>query len=176
MSNNLSYLMKLSFSPIEESDAQEIVGWRYLPPYHIYNLENTVESIQYALNPHYNYHAMRDENAQLVGFCSFGIDGQVPGGDYSADALDIGMGIHPDLTGRGLGASYVVAVLEFAERKFQPNAFRVTIAAFNRRAQRVWHKNGFKPVQRFTHPASKLDFIVMTRGVKPPKTIVPSQK
>ena len=160
--------MNPSFSPIEESDARKIIGWRYQPPYHIYNLQDSAESIQYVLDPNYNYHAMWDESAGLVGFCSFGEDGQVPGGDYSADALDIGMGIHPDLTGQGLGASFVEAVLEFALRKYQPNAFRVTIAAFNQRAQRVWQANGFESIQRFTHQGSKLDFIVMSRDVDPP--------
>ncbi len=42
----------------------------------------------------------------MVGFCSFGVDGRVPGGDYPDGPLDVGMGMRPDLTaaawGRGI--------------------------------------------------------------------------
>ena len=47
--------MIISFSPIDEQAASEIVRWRYEPPYEIYNLEDLAESIQYALDPQYNY-------------------------------------------------------------------------------------------------------------------------
>ena len=157
--------MNIAFAPMDEPAARAIVRWCYEPPYHIYNLEDSPESIQYALDPQYNYHAMRDENGELVGFCSFGEDGQVPGGDYQAEALDIGMGIRPDLTGQGYGRDFVAAVLDFAQREFKPVAFRVTIAAFNHRARRVWESNGFKQTQAFIHQDSNREFIVMTRSV-----------
>ena len=156
--------MIISFSPIDEPAAREIVCWRYDPPYDIYNLEDSDEAIEYALDPQYNYFAMRNESGALVGFCSFGEDGQVPGGDYAADALDIGMGIHPDFTGQGLGSDFVLAVLDFARREFRPITFRVTIAAFNQRAQRVWVKNGFQLIQTFTHQRSNRKFVVMVRN------------
>jgi RimJ/RimL family protein N-acetyltransferase len=156
--------MKISFAPIDEHAASEIVRWCYEPPYEIYNLDNTHESIEYALNPQYNFTIMRDENGRLVGFCSFGLDGQVPGGDYRAEALDIGMGICPDFTGKGLGSSFVRAVLDFAEKEFQAKAYRVTIAAFNRRARRVWERNNFQQVQSFIHADSRREFCVYTRN------------
>lgn len=156
--------MNISFAPIDEQAAREIVRWCYKPPYEIYNLEDSAESIQYALDPQYNYTTMRDESGRLFGFCSFGEDGQVPGGDYSADALDVGMGIHPDYTGKGLGSSFVFAVLDYAQKKFQPTTFRVTIAAFNQRARRVWEKNGFRQVQTFTHQNSKREFCVCIKA------------
>ena len=105
---------------------------------------------------------MRDESGRLVGFCSFGVDGQVPGGDYRAEALDIGMGICPDFTGKGLGSSFVRAVLDFAEKEFQAKAYRVTIVAFNRRARRVWERNNFQQVQSFIHADSRREFCVYT--------------
>ena len=156
--------MIISFSPIDEQAANEFVRWRYEPPYDIYNLEDLVESIQYALDPQYNYTAMRDEKGMLVGFCSFGDDGQVPGGDYNKDSLDIGMGIHPDFTGQGQGSSFVREVLDYAQWKFQPATFRVTIAAFNQRARHVWEKNGFQQVQTFTHQNSKREFGVFIKA------------
>lgn len=49
---------------------------------------------------------------ELVGFFSFGAEAQVPGGDYdNAKALDIGLGMRPDLTGKSLGLGFVEAGL-----------------------------------------------------------------
>jgi ribosomal-protein-alanine N-acetyltransferase len=152
--------MKIAFSPIDESSAWEISRWRYEPPYDLYNLEDEKAAIQYVLEPSNCFYTLRNAEDDLVGFCSFGEDGQVPGGDYSPEALDIGMGIRPDLTGKGRGAEFVAAVLNFARDLFAPRYFRVTIAGFNRRAQQVWQANGFRPVQTFIHQSSGHEFMV----------------
>jgi ribosomal-protein-alanine N-acetyltransferase len=153
--------MTLTFSPMDRISALEIVQWRYPPPYDLYNLSEDEETIAYALDPANSLFAMRDANAQMVGFCSFGVDGQVPGGDYSQGALDIGMGIHPQLTGQGNGVAYAQQVLAYARQAYASVRFRVTIAVFNQRAQRVWTRCGFHPVQRFQNPDSNREFVVM---------------
>ena len=150
----------ISFAPMDESTARAIAAWRYEPPYDLYNLEDSEEAVQYAQDPLNNLYIMWNQDGELIGFCSFGKDGQVPGGDYSVPALDIGMGIRPDLTAQGKGSDFARAVLNFAQGNFHPTAFRVTIAAFNQRAQRVWEKIGFQPVQTFTPPESDREFIV----------------
>lgn len=86
-----------------------------------------------------------------MGFFSLGKDGQVPGSDYSIDALDVGMGLHPELTGQGYGFKFTKAVSEFARTK-TPYQLRVTIMAFNQRAQQVWGKLGFNVASTFTSP------------------------
>lgn len=153
--------LKLTFARMDRASAQEIARWRYPPPYDLYNLSDDEETIAYALDPGNNLYAMRDGSAQLVGFCSFGVDGQVPGGDYSQEAMDIGMGICPDLTGQGHGVAYARQVLAYARQIYAPVRFRVTIAAFNQRAQRVWAYCGFDPVQRFLNLNSNREFVVM---------------
>jgi RimJ/RimL family protein N-acetyltransferase len=153
--------VNLTFYPLDRTNAIEIVRWRYDPPYDVYNLEDDETVIQYALDPENNFYAMDDKKLGLVGFCSFGLDGQVPGGDYVENALDIGMGIRPDLTGRGLGSGFVAEVLAFARQMYAPVRIRVTIAAFNERAKRVWEANHFRPHQRFVHHASNREFVVM---------------
>jgi RimJ/RimL family protein N-acetyltransferase len=154
---------KITFTPLDEPTAIEIVSWRYDPPYDIYNIEDLDAAILYAIDPQNRFFAMRDATDKLVGFCSFGQDGQVPGGNYDLEALDIGMGIHPDLTGLGHGTGYVAAVLNFAREEFAMELMRVTIAAFNLRAQRVWEKNGFRPVQAFKRALDDRDFVVLLR-------------
>lgn len=156
----------IHFAPIDETAAIEISNWYYEPPYDIYNIKDPAAAIPYALNPPNNFFAMRDDSGDLIGFCSFGEDGQVPGGNYDETALDIGMGIQPDLTGQGLGGDFAAAVIDFAQKEFEPNVFRVTIAAFNLRAQRVWKKNGFRKTQTFVHTDNKREFIVMVKRAK----------
>ena len=155
---------KLSFVKMEHDSANQIVHWRYPPPYDIYNLDAGEETIRYVLDPINNFYAIKDQNHQVVGFCSFGQDAQVHGGDYSKDALDIGMGMCPYLTGQGFGTHFATAVMSHARGLYDTIQFRVTIAAFNKRAQSVWTRMGLHPIQHFTHQGSGRDFVVMVGG------------
>ena len=159
--------MQFGFRLMSEEDARAILQWRYEAPYSVYNPdpENLEEDLRGLLDPRYAYHSIVTEQGDLVGYCCFGLDAQVPGGDYSEDALDVGAGLRPDLTGRGLGSGFLNAILDFAREKFAPGAFRATGAAFNRRALRNWEKLGFQPVQTFAsrvHPDG-LRFVVLMR-------------
>jgi len=157
--------MKLNFSKITRAEAREICTWEYQPPYEIYNLNNspTPEEVEAMLNPLYDYHAIRDEGGSLVAFCSFGEDARVAGGCYAEEVLDIGIGIRPDLTGQGLGKDFTQAVLAFAEQRFSPKVMRVTIAAFNQRAQQVCINAGFIQTDSFVNPAGR-PFIIFTKS------------
>lgn len=157
--------MSLCFEPMDEAATRAIHCWCYEPPYDVYDLvaEPAEDLIQAFLDPQNNYYAIRDEDGDLVAYCCYGPDARVPGGDYSGDALDVGLGVRPDLTGRGRGARYVQAVVDFAGRHFSPAAFRVTVAEFNSRAQRVWERAGFRLVQRFGRTADGMPFVVLVR-------------
>jgi len=48
-------------------------------------------------------------------------------------------------------------------RTFPPTAFRVTVAEFNKRAQRVWEKAGFRPVQTFQRSGDGIPFVILAR-------------
>lgn len=151
---------------MDESNARAILGWQYEPPYDFYNYSQEDASaslLQHLLHPQNSFYSILDENNELIAYCSFGQDGQVTNGDYRDQALDIGMGIRPDLTGRGKGIEYANAVLEFADNLFKPKAFRVTLAAFNQRALRVWQKLEFEHQQSFERESDGMQFIVLVR-------------
>lgn len=98
----------------------------------------------------------------LIGFRSFGPDGRVPGGVYDSSALDTGGGLRPELTGRGLGREAISTGLAFGVRQFAPPAFRMTIAAFNVRAQTVVRRLGFEASCRFTASTNGRDYDIFT--------------
>lgn len=158
--------MTLTFRPLDEESARTILDWKYKEPYDIYNLASfdSENTLQYLLDPQYAFHGIYGQQGQLDAFCSFGPDGQVPGGEYSTPALDIGLGVRPDLTGQGHGYEYVNAVIQFATSAFYPDRLRVTIAAFNRRALRVWEKAGFRIIRKFQGEWGR-DFVILTKDM-----------
>ncbi len=156
--------MVLNFSPIDETSARNILAWRYEPPYDFYNSSGSVDAdLPTLLDPHNFYYALTNEQTELVAYLCFGQDAQVPGGDYRSDALDVGGGLRPDLTGHGFGSTLITAGLDFARSSFSPSAFRATVAAFNERALRVCQKAGFQAVQNFKSCADGKEFVVLLR-------------
>jgi len=157
--------MPFIFSPINSGSARVILTWRYDEPYDFYNLDSgqISESVQQFLHPHNAYYTITNGHGDLAAYCCFGLDARVSGGDYSAEALDVGLGIRPNLTRRGLGLRVVDAVLNFAQSKFAPILFRVTVAEFNQQALRICEKAGFQPVQRFQRDLDGKHFVVLTK-------------
>jgi RimJ/RimL family protein N-acetyltransferase len=150
---------------MDEASARKILTWRYEPPYDIYNEDpdKAEPFMQTLLDPAYAYHTITYEDGELVGYCCFGADARVPGGDYAADALDIGLGMRPDLTGHGHGPAFFEAIADFAQRTFAPQALRVTVAAFNQRAIRVYEKAGFERKQAFQRSGDGMEFVILAR-------------
>jgi ribosomal-protein-alanine N-acetyltransferase len=162
----MAYMEEMNFEtqPLNEGAVNEILHWRYDPPYDIYNITGgNIEDLKEALlNPRFAYYQITNEEGELVAFCNFGLDARVPGGDYSQHALDIGLGVRPDLTGRGMGQVFIRAVLHFAQQNFKEKVYRVTIAKFNLRAQRAWERAGFTSQDTFTRENSDMQFVILT--------------
>lgn len=140
--------------------AARIVTWRYPAPYDCYDM--TGADPAFIASAASGYFALTDEDV-LIGFRSFGEDGQVPGGEYDSSALDTGGGLRPDLTGKGLGREAIGTGLAFGRERFAPAAFRVTIASFNKRALRVVGALGFCGVGRFAALADGRSFEILIR-------------
>lgn len=156
--------MTFDIHPISEKEARAILTWRYEPPYELYNPQpaDLDEDLANLLDPQNNYFSVFDKG-ELIAFRCFGADARVAGGNYEAEALDMGGGLRPNLTGHGLGPQVMQAAVDFAHDRFHPPLFRVTVAQFNLRAQKACLKVGYQPVDRFTHPQSGRDFVIMIR-------------
>src|SRR5687768_8191498 len=157
--------MPFTFLPLDEKSARTILKWKYEAPYDMYNLDSSdpEDTLRYLLDPQNAFYSIHRQQGQLEAYCSFGQDGQVSGGDYSTPALDIGLGLRPDLTGQGHGSDYVNAVIDFAHSIYSPEQLRVTIAVFNGRALRVWEKAGFQVMQKFQGGWEHMDFVILMK-------------
>ena len=155
--------VSLQFCPLHRAHALAILSWRYPPPYDVYNL--APDDLADLLNPQNAFFALMQPDNTLAGFCSFGPDGQVSGGRYDATALDVGMGLHPDLIGQGQGQYYATAVVQYGRTRFGARHFRITIATFNLRAQRLWQRLGFEPVEQFCRTGSHQTFVIMVGAI-----------
>lgn len=145
--------------------ALEVATWRYSPPYDSYDMTGC-DPARLA-DPTGGFHALMEEE-ELIGFRSFGPDGQVPGGPYDDAALDTGGGLRPDLTGRGLGRRAIATGLRYGIETFSPVVLRVTVASFNVRAHRVVQSLGFGRTAEFQASdgrAAGRTFVVFTAPV-----------
>ncbi len=95
--------------PMTDAYAADIVGWRHNAPYDCYDM--TAADRAFMVSPASGYFALVDDGS-LIGFRSFGADGQVPGGVYDSLALDTGGGLRPELTGHGLGRQAIATGLD----------------------------------------------------------------
>ena len=127
--------MKLTIGPASEQTLRELETWRYEPPYDFYNGDE--EPI---LNPERFFEAL-GEDGSLVGFYYF---------EEKGTALEIGLGLRPELVGRGLGLEFFRAGVEYGRRRFGPARIILAVAAFNERARIVYERAGFRVVGR--HP------------------------
>lgn len=156
--------MGLRFETMTVEAAHEMITWRYEGDYSLYNIdaEDIEAELVYMCDPANHYYAIYEAES-LIGHVSFYADARVKGGDYSADALDIGIGMRPDTTGKGNGSAIIAEILKFAREQYQPKAFRATIIAWNKRSQKATTNNGFEEVSRFRSDAHDTDFIIFMR-------------
>lgn len=115
------------------TEAEAIADWRYEPPYDFYDGDQDP-----VLNPE-RFLIARDETDELVGFYYF---------KQKGDALEYGLGLRPELVGRGFGSDFFRAGLEFGRDRFRPERVILSVAAFNDRARIVYERAGFREVGR----------------------------
>jgi len=143
-----------------QADAEEIATWRYSGEYAFYDSDADPGDVAELLDADRRagmYFSARDKHRALVGFFQFK--------RTESGAVEIGLGLRPELTGRGLGRRFVEEGLEFASQRFGAATFMLAVAAFNTRAIRVYERCGFGEVRRTTRHTGSGDweFVAMER-------------
>jgi ribosomal-protein-alanine N-acetyltransferase len=145
---------------MSQADAEAIALWHYSEPFSFYDWSADPDDLSELLDPALRgdaYFAVDDEAGDLIGFFGFK---RRPG-----DTLDVGLGLRPDRTGQGLGGAFLRAGLEYANDRFAPEQFTLSVATFNRRAITVYERAGFVPVRVFMHRTNgaEWEFVAMRR-------------
>jgi ribosomal-protein-alanine N-acetyltransferase len=145
---------------MEQEDAEAVAGWRYPEPFSFYDWSADEDDLAELLSPARRrdaYFVVDDEAGDVVGHFSFKWK--------EAGLLEIGLGLRPDLTGRGLGVAFVEAGLEYSRARFCPEEFSLAVAAFNGRAITVYERVGFSRVRTYVHRTAGADweFVEMRR-------------
>ena len=126
-----------SLAPMSQAEAEAIAGWRYPGEYAFYDADFFGDDLDELLDPARRgdqYWSARGEDGALEGFVQLS--------PAAGGATEVGLGLRPDLTGRGLGGAFSTAAIELARRN---GATRIVlaVAAFNARAIRVYERAGF---------------------------------
>jgi ribosomal-protein-alanine N-acetyltransferase len=154
--------MRYTIRPLRWRDARAISGWHYPGPYAVYDMDMLLPMLTQQilrLAGTTIYFVALDERRVLVGFFSFVRHGET---------IEVGLGMRPDLTGRGLGLEFLQAGLDYARRRFAPAGFSLNVALFNRRARTVYERAGFVPRGTFHARLGKAgyEFLEMTRPAR----------
>jgi len=126
-------LVKLTIVPASADTFAELEAWRYEPPYDFYDGDQDP-----VLNPERFYGAVGDDGT-LVGFYYL---------EEKGEAVEIGLGLRPELTGQGLGAEFFRGGVDFARARFPGRPIILNVAAFNERAINVYERAGFRETGR----------------------------
>jgi ribosomal-protein-alanine N-acetyltransferase len=147
--------VKLKIQPASPATFAEVGSWRYEPPYDFY--DGDADPV---LNPERFYEAL-DQDGLLIGNYYF---------EKKGDALEIGLGMRPDLTGRGLGLEFLQAGLDFGRERFRPARIVLNVAAFNERAIKVYARAGFRETGRHVRSFGRwgaVEFVEMEEAAPP---------
>jgi len=96
----------------------------------------------YHRDDHY-YEALCDH--QLVGFFTMAKDAQT---------LEIGLGLRPDLCGKGLGCDFLKQIETYLQKQCHPHVFMLSVATFNQRAVKVYQACGYEIIDTVTQASN----------------------
>jgi RimJ/RimL family protein N-acetyltransferase len=123
----------VTIEPADDRAFAEMSSWRYEAPYDFYDGD------QEPVKNRQRFFVVRDEHDGVFGFYYF---------EPKGDVLDYGLGLRPDLTGRGLGPRFFQEGLEFGRERYAPKRIRLYVAAFNERAIALYERAGFRETGR----------------------------
>lgn len=144
--------MQLFVRQMDEAMATDILDWQYDKPYDFYNNEQTEDAMNEILDG--SYYTIVDGSNALIGFFCMGADAKVPAGNqfgvYDEDLVDMGVGMNPNLVGKGNGFEFCTYVIQFIRQQPNNPSIRLTVATFNERAIHLYKKLGFVAEKNFS--------------------------
>ena len=166
--------MRFVIRPFTQADADEIASWRYPPPYDVYDVSED-PSMQSEMRDESRWEASwfagdDAESGALAGFLEL-VAGDSESGSGTQVAVEVGLGLRPDFTGRGMGAGFVHAALDFSRERRSPISFALDVFPWNERAIRCYERAGFERgvvYDRRFDDGNEVSFLRMTRSADRP--------
>lgn len=122
--------MKTIIRTMSQQSAVTIADhWKYEEPYSFYDATADEEDYQELIDPEKRNNQYYEvwKNKELYGYFVIILD--------TPDTAELGLGLRPDLTGKGLGQSFILEILQFLTTTFPAvTEVELSVAAFNKRA------------------------------------------
>ncbi|QDP42147.1 GNAT family N-acetyltransferase [Radiobacillus deserti] len=136
--------MNCTFNVITQKQAEDIANWHYDENYSFYDMEADPEDLEEFLDPLQrgeSVFAVTIEN-ELMGFLTIQQFTE-------KNIIDIGLGMRPDFTGKGMGKEFLKKCVEFILKNYGPERITLSVATFNQRAIKVYKRFGFRDQEIF---------------------------
>lgn len=147
---------------LSQDNAETIANdWHYKGVYSFYNMvedpEDFEEIISSSLRGNRYFQVVNDD--ELIGY--FCVE-QLP-----AKKVEIGLGLKPDLTGKGLGLSFLEMIESFILKQQKYQTLVLSVVSFNERAIKVYLKAGYVRVgsEIAASNNSEYEFIMLEKSV-----------
>lgn len=158
----MEFLKNVKIEILSQINAEAIANtWHYKGIYSFYDMvedpEDFEEIISASLRGNRYFQVVNDD--ELLGY--FCIE------PISSEKAEIGLGLKPDLTGQGLGLSFLLLIESFILKQQKYKTFVLSVVSFNERAIKVYLKAGYLKVgtEIVTSNNSKYEFIIMEKDV-----------
>lgn len=136
--------MRWRVTSLSEDGARQIARWRYPAPYDCYDYPawSVMRREHWAIcdpaRRARQFGALVGPDRDLTGYFRIRWLG--------ARTAEIGLGLRPDLCGRGLGWALIRAAVDAARNPFAGATVQLRVRRFNRRAIRAYERAGFRQV------------------------------
>ena len=153
---------------VNEEYARMISSWTYEDIYSFYN--HDISNISSLLDG--NHYVLLDDKGDIIGYYCYGEDARIPTIEeevYDDDYLDYGLGLRPNLCGKGYGQEFVTIGINYARVSLDCNHLRLSVACFNERAIKIYKKVGFIIVREITNSYFLNKFYIMKYTIKSTK-------
>ncbi|MDU0348990.1 GNAT family protein [Actinomyces sp. MRS3W] len=154
-----AHRFELAYYAMTPEVALEIADeWKYAPPYDFYDMTADPEDYDEFVTPDRWPDVFLQVRllGELFGYLT---------GDLHerGSVLEIGLGMHPDFVGRGLGLDFMKHNLAWVTDNLEVGSIRLSVASFNERAITVYRRSGFREVRHYQQRTngSTFDFMEM---------------
>lgn len=152
--------MKIKLVSLIEEHAKEISQWRYEEPYSVYNYIdwNTMFTLGWGITQkekrEKEFLAVVNERKELFGYIRL---------VEKRDGIIIGIGLRPDLCGKGIGQQVMMLLKEERMKRYGNKKIILEVRSFNSRAINCYKKVGFTETDRYIRntPKGEAEFIKM---------------